>query len=90
MIYKSRALNFAFRKPEFDTIHNAYLNEMPFKYYTGCHTGTDIKFALNTRALKNLMSWERFHYFTETCTFMYNISENLIVKFQKCHWGKEN
>ena len=33
MIYKSRALNFAFRKPEFDTIYNAYLNESPFKYY---------------------------------------------------------
>ena len=33
MIYKSRALNFAFRKPEFDMIYNAYLNESPFKYY---------------------------------------------------------
>ena len=32
MIYKSRALNFAFRKPEFDTIYNTYLNESPFKY----------------------------------------------------------
>ena len=36
------------------------------------------------------MSWERCHYFTETCTFIYNISENFIVKFQKCHLGKEN
>ena len=33
MIYKSRALNFAFRKLEFDTIYNAYSNKSPFKYY---------------------------------------------------------
>ena len=33
MIYKSRTLNFVFRKPEFDTVYNAYLNESPFKYY---------------------------------------------------------
>ena len=33
MIFKSRALNFAFRKPEFNTIYNAYSNELPFKYY---------------------------------------------------------
>ena len=33
MIYKSRALNFAFRKPEFNTIYNTYSNESPFKYY---------------------------------------------------------
>ena len=33
MIYKSRALNFAFRKLEFDTIYNAYSNISPFKYY---------------------------------------------------------
>ena len=33
MIFKNRALNFAFRKLEFDTIYNAYSNELPFKYY---------------------------------------------------------
>ena len=33
LIYKSRALNFTFRKLEFDTIYNAYSNESPFKYY---------------------------------------------------------
>ena len=33
LIYKSRALNFAFRKLEFDTIYNALSNESPFKYY---------------------------------------------------------
>ena len=33
MIYMSRALNFAFRKLEFDTIYNAYSNKSPFKYY---------------------------------------------------------
>ena len=32
-MYKSRALNFAFKKPEFITIYNAYLNKSPFKYY---------------------------------------------------------
>ena len=33
MIYKSRALDFTFRKLEFDMIYNAYSNESPFKYY---------------------------------------------------------
>ena len=33
LIYKSRALNFAFRKLEFDRIYNADSNESPFKYY---------------------------------------------------------
>ena len=33
MIYKGRALDFAFRKLELDTIYNAYSNESPFKYY---------------------------------------------------------
>ena len=33
MIYKSRALDFAFRKPEFSTIYYTYLNESPSKYY---------------------------------------------------------
>ena len=33
MICKSRPLNFAFRKLEFDTIYNAYSNKSPFKYY---------------------------------------------------------
>ena len=32
LIYKSRALNFAFRKHQFDAIYNAYSNELPFKY----------------------------------------------------------
>ena len=32
MIYKSRALDFAFRKPEFSTIYYTYSNESPFKY----------------------------------------------------------
>ena len=33
LIYKSRAINFALRKLEFDMIYNAYSNESPFKYY---------------------------------------------------------
>ena len=33
MIHKSRALNFAFRKLELNTIHNIYSTESPFKYY---------------------------------------------------------
>ena len=33
MIYKSRALDFAFRKPEFNTIYHTYSNESPSKYY---------------------------------------------------------
>ena len=33
LIYKSRAIHFAFRKLEFDMIYNAYSNESPFKYY---------------------------------------------------------
>ena len=33
MIYKSRALDFAFRKPEFSTIYYTYSNESPSKYY---------------------------------------------------------
>ena len=33
MIYKSRALDFAFRKPEFNTIYYTYSNELPSKYY---------------------------------------------------------
>ena len=33
MIYKSRALDFAFRKPEFNTIYYTYSNESPSKYY---------------------------------------------------------
>ena len=33
MIYKSRVLNFAFGKLEFDTIYDTYSNESPFKYY---------------------------------------------------------
>ena len=33
MIYKGRALDFAFRKLELDTIYYAYLNKVPFKYY---------------------------------------------------------
>ena len=33
LIYKSRALNFAFRELQFDTIYNTYLNESPFKYH---------------------------------------------------------
>ena len=33
LIYKSRAINFALRKLEFDLIYNAYSNEAPFKYY---------------------------------------------------------
>ena len=33
LIYKSRALNFTFRKLEFDTIYNAYSNKSPFNYY---------------------------------------------------------
>ena len=33
MIYKSRALDFAFRKPEFNTIYYTYSNEPPSKYY---------------------------------------------------------
>ena len=33
LIYKNRALNFAFMKPKFNMIYNAYSNESPFKYY---------------------------------------------------------
>ena len=33
LIYKSRAIHFAFRKLDFDMIYNAYSNESPFKYY---------------------------------------------------------
>ena len=33
MIYKSRALDFAFRKPEFNTIYYTYSNELSSKYY---------------------------------------------------------
>ena len=33
LIYKIRAIHFAFRKLESDTIYNAYSNESPFKYY---------------------------------------------------------
>ena len=33
MIYKSRALDFAFRKPEFNTIYHTYSNELSSKYY---------------------------------------------------------
>ena len=33
MIYKSRALDFAFRKPEFITIYYTYSNKSPSKYY---------------------------------------------------------
>ena len=33
MIYKSRALDFAFRKPEFNTIYHTYSKESPSKYY---------------------------------------------------------
>ena len=33
MIYKSRALEFAFRKPEFNTIYYTYSNKSPSKYY---------------------------------------------------------
>ena len=33
LIYKSRSLNFALRKLEFDTIYNVYSNKSPFKYY---------------------------------------------------------
>ena len=39
LIYKSRALNFAFRKLEFDTIYNAYSNILPFKYYISIFGG---------------------------------------------------
>ena len=33
LIYKSRAIHFAFLKLEFDMIYNAYSNASPFKYY---------------------------------------------------------
>ena len=33
LIYKSRALNFAFRKLEFNMIYNGYSNESPFMYH---------------------------------------------------------
>ena len=33
MIYKSRALAFAFRKPEFNTLYYTYSNELSSKYY---------------------------------------------------------
>ena len=39
MIYKGRALDFAFRKLELDTIYNAYSNESPFKYYISTFGG---------------------------------------------------
>ena len=74
----------------FNTISKAINFCIPGYQHTGCHMGTDIKFAMTALALRNPMSWERCHYFPETCTFMYNISENLIVKFQKWYWGREN
>ena len=33
MIYKSRALDFGFRKPEFNTLYYTYSNELSSKYY---------------------------------------------------------
>ena len=41
MIYKSRALNFAFRKLGLNPIYNAYSNGSPFKYYISILGGSE-------------------------------------------------
>ena len=42
-MYNSRALNFAFKKPEFITIYNAYLNKSRFKYYISVLGGCGVE-----------------------------------------------
>ena len=97
-----RAWNFVFWKLELDTIYFAYLNESPFKYYTGCSLMILEKYQIPTLTRKQSVSLKWCHFLPYPSPFWYLVSKKIhnhsviihlvrllrceTVKIWKIHW----